>query len=57
MLTAHCLGSCGLAPVSVLDGQYIARATPESLVAQVRAAIATTDATASAAAPARTTAP
>lgn len=33
--TARCLGSCGLAPVIVLDGDVIGRATPENALAQV----------------------
>jgi len=33
---ARCLGSCGLAPVLVLDGNVLARQTPESAVGQVR---------------------
>ena len=38
--TARCLGSCGLAPVAVLDGNVLGRALPEMVLAQVRAAIA-----------------
>lgn len=34
---ARCLGSCGLAPVLVLDGQVLGRELPESVVEQVRA--------------------
>lgn len=34
--TARCLGSCGLAPVVLLDGNVIGRAVPESLVTQVQ---------------------
>jgi bidirectional [NiFe] hydrogenase diaphorase subunit len=34
---ARCLGSCGLAPVLVLDGMVLGREAPESVVAQVRA--------------------
>jgi bidirectional [NiFe] hydrogenase diaphorase subunit len=33
--TARCLGSCGLAPVIILDGDVIGRATPESALLQV----------------------
>lgn len=33
--SARCLGSCGLAPVFVLDGEVLGRATPESVIAQV----------------------
>lgn len=34
---ARCLGSCGLAPVLVLDGKVLGREVPESVVEQVRA--------------------
>jgi bidirectional [NiFe] hydrogenase diaphorase subunit len=34
--TARCLGSCGLAPVIVLDGDVIGRVTPEHALAQVQ---------------------
>lgn len=34
--TARCLGSCGLAPVLVLDGEVLARQTPESALEEVR---------------------
>jgi bidirectional [NiFe] hydrogenase diaphorase subunit len=30
LTTARCLGSCGLAPVIVLDGQVIGKETPET---------------------------
>lgn len=33
--SARCLGSCGLAPVLVLDGEVVGRATPEIVIAQV----------------------
>lgn len=33
--SARCLGSCGLAPVLVLDGEVLGRETPESAIAQV----------------------
>lgn len=36
--TARCVGSCGLAPVVVLDGQVHSHATPESALARMRAA-------------------
>jgi bidirectional [NiFe] hydrogenase diaphorase subunit len=39
LLTARCLGSCGLAPAAVLDGDVLSRLTPQLLVAQVRQAI------------------
>lgn len=35
--TARCLGSCGLAPVLVMDGTVVGRATPESAIHEVRA--------------------
>jgi bidirectional [NiFe] hydrogenase diaphorase subunit len=34
---ARCLGSCGLAPVLVLDGVVLGREAPESVIEQVRA--------------------
>ena len=34
--TARCLGSCGLAPVLVMDGDVVARQTPEEALARVR---------------------
>ncbi|HHY54685.1 MAG TPA: bidirectional hydrogenase complex protein HoxE [Chloroflexi bacterium] len=34
--TARCLGSCGLAPVLVLDGEVLPRETPESTLERVR---------------------
>ncbi|HRW48497.1 MAG: bidirectional hydrogenase complex protein HoxE [Caldilinea sp.] len=38
--TARCLGSCGLAPVLVLDGEVLPRETPESTLIRVRERIA-----------------
>jgi bidirectional [NiFe] hydrogenase diaphorase subunit len=35
LASARCLGSCGLAPVLVLDGEVMGRQTPEEVVAQV----------------------
>lgn len=35
--TARCLGSCGLAPVVLLDGEVVGRAKSETLLAQVQA--------------------
>ena len=35
--TARCLGSCGLAPVLVLDGNVVGRELPNSTIARVRA--------------------
>jgi bidirectional [NiFe] hydrogenase diaphorase subunit len=36
VLTARCLGSCGLAPVLVIDGQVLGKETPESTLAKMR---------------------
>jgi bidirectional [NiFe] hydrogenase diaphorase subunit len=36
LATARCLGSCGLAPVLVLDGDVLPRETPETALDQVR---------------------
>jgi bidirectional [NiFe] hydrogenase diaphorase subunit len=33
---ARCLGSCGLAPVLVLDGSVVGKATPESTLARIK---------------------
>ncbi len=37
---ARCLGSCGLAPVIILDGEVLARETPETTLAAVAQALA-----------------
>lgn len=37
---ARCLGSCGLAPVLIVDGEVLARETPETAVAAVVRALA-----------------
>lgn len=39
LATARCLGSCGLAPVVVLDGEVAGRLTPESTVDAVHNAL------------------
>jgi len=39
LATARCLGSCGLAPVVLLDGNVIGRAQPEMLLAQVHSTL------------------
>lgn len=39
--TARCLGSCGLAPVLVLDGDVIGRSTPADALARVAAVLST----------------
>ncbi|MCA9896812.1 MAG: NAD(P)H-dependent oxidoreductase subunit E, partial [Anaerolineales bacterium] len=36
LTTARCLGSCGLAPVAVLDGKVRAKETPDGMVRHVR---------------------
>lgn len=40
LLSARCLGSCGLAPVMVLDGTVLGKETPESMLEKVRARLA-----------------
>jgi bidirectional [NiFe] hydrogenase diaphorase subunit len=35
VLTARCIGSCGLAPAAVLDGAVAAKLTPEQTVAKI----------------------
>ena len=35
VLTARCIGSCGLAPAAVLDGEVAAKLTPAQIVARV----------------------
>ncbi len=40
VLSARCLGSCGLAPVMVLDGDVVGRETPEGALDRVRAMLA-----------------
>lgn len=37
LVSARCVGSCGLAPVAVLDNQVAGKQTPESAVARIRA--------------------
>jgi bidirectional [NiFe] hydrogenase diaphorase subunit len=37
---ARCIGSCGLAPVCLLDGEVLAHQTPDSMVKAVRTALA-----------------
>ena len=36
LLTARCIGACGIAPAVVLDGVVAGHATPESVVAKVK---------------------
>lgn len=40
LATARCLGSCGLAPVLVVDSEVLGRETPESTLTYVKALIA-----------------
>jgi bidirectional [NiFe] hydrogenase diaphorase subunit len=40
LATARCLGSCGLAPVLVLDGDVLPRETPENALARVHERLA-----------------
>lgn len=39
LLTARCLGSCGLAPAAVLDGKVLGNQTPADLAAAVKEVI------------------
>ncbi len=41
LATARCLGSCGLAPVIVLDGEVMGRETPEDTLTRVHSAMKT----------------
>lgn len=36
LLTARCVGSCGLAPVGVFDGEVVGKLTTEALTARLR---------------------
>ena len=36
LLTARCLGSCGLAPAAVFDGEVVGKLTPEAVSVRVR---------------------
>lgn len=36
LLTARCVGSCGLAPVGVFDGEVVGKLTPESLATRLQ---------------------
>jgi bidirectional [NiFe] hydrogenase diaphorase subunit len=37
--SARCLGSCGLAPVAVLDGSVVGKGTPDGTITRVRALV------------------
>ncbi|HUP05246.1 MAG TPA: bidirectional hydrogenase complex protein HoxE [Bryobacteraceae bacterium] len=39
VLTARCLGSCGLAPVAVVDGAVLGKVSPEATVARIEKGI------------------
>jgi bidirectional [NiFe] hydrogenase diaphorase subunit len=39
LTTARCLGSCGLAPVIIFDGQVRAKATPDTVTQHVKEAL------------------
>jgi bidirectional [NiFe] hydrogenase diaphorase subunit len=39
LLTARCLGSCGLAPVAVVDGQLIGKLVPADLLGRLRSVV------------------
>jgi len=39
--TARCVGSCGLAPVVVLDGEVLGKVNPDAVLAQVKERLAT----------------
>ena len=40
LLTARCMGACGIAPAVTLDGQVSGKQTPESVLAAVKELIA-----------------
>lgn len=40
---ARCLGSCGLAPVLILDGEVIGRETPQQILERVKTAVYSED--------------
>jgi len=39
ILSARCVGACGLAPVAVIDGKVVGKLTPESLSAHLKEVI------------------
>jgi bidirectional [NiFe] hydrogenase diaphorase subunit len=41
--SARCLGSCGLAPVAVLDGSVVGKETPAGAIRRVRALVGVTE--------------
>jgi bidirectional [NiFe] hydrogenase diaphorase subunit len=47
VLSARCLGSCGMAPAAVLDGAFLSNLTPEAVVAAVAARLGSAEEVAS----------
>lgn len=43
LMAARCLGSCGLAPVAVMDDVVVGRESPDAIVARIRAMLSNTD--------------
>jgi bidirectional [NiFe] hydrogenase diaphorase subunit len=41
--SARCLGSCGLAPVMIVDGEILGKATPESVLEKLRARLTSSE--------------
>ncbi|MEO0560693.1 MAG: bidirectional hydrogenase complex protein HoxE [Chloroflexota bacterium] len=39
LLSAHCVGACGLAPVAVIDGDIVSGLTPDNVVEKVKESI------------------
>ena len=39
LLSARCVGACGLAPVAVIDGKVVGKLTPEMLIAELEKTI------------------
>ncbi len=48
LATARCLGSCGLAPVMVIDNQVLGKETPDTAMSRLREVVAAPAATATA---------
>lgn len=45
LLSAHCVGACGLAPVAVVDGEIVSGLTPDNVVSSVQARLVSDAAT------------
>ena len=41
LLSARCIGACGLAPAAVIDGEVIGKSNPEQLIAKIERKLAT----------------